>query len=484
MENKVQVLETESWPPSETRPREDLPGPKANNQDEKLSILKRLFYRPSIPQQSHSDGGQATSSSKSQRRFSFRSRRCLALIGISIMLIVIIVVVLSTLLARNSRAKASLSPPMPGSPSNFVPESPIQRTNLHGVNFPDPFLYQSSGKWYTLGTNNAAGILDAPNNTFAQDYGDSNIQLASSTDLVHWTLSPESTTKVLADSGHWSISGTNTVGKAPPVPKASDWAPDIYKQTGASGDLLLYYTAASAERPGRHCIGVASTPASNGPAGPFVPTSADPLICPLAQGGAIDPATFVDSPSNTTNTTTSADTPLYLVYKVDGNTLGHGGECGNTVPPLAPTPLMLQRLDAASSGLRTAADSPPVQLLARSDADGPLIEAPALVRSAQGVYFLFFSSGCTRANDYDVKYATADRVDGPYARAPAPLLKTGDYGGLVAPGSVSVSRGMEGEGWVMAFAARVQSQFGGVRELFVTGLELDGKVAKVVELGS
>ncbi|KAF2234750.1 glycoside hydrolase family 43 protein, partial [Viridothelium virens] len=336
-------------------------------------------------------------------------------------------------------------------------------------NFPDPFFYQSSGKWYALASNNAAGILNASTSSFPKDYGKSNIQIATSTDLLNWDLSPQSSTQVLANPGNWSLPGTHTVNNVPPVPKASVWAPDLYQQTSENKDLLLYYSAASSTNPSRHCIGVASAPVSASPSGPFQPTSPTPLICPLPQGGAIDPSSFTDAdPSHT----------LYLVYKIDGNALGHGGECSNTVAPQQSTPLMLQRL--APDGLGVAEGAAPTQLLDRGPGDGPLVEAPVLVRSDGGVYFLFFSSGCTRADDYKIEYATADAVAGPYVRAGTPLVQTGDFGGLVAPGSVTVVKGGGAQGWVMGFAARVQSAQGGVRELFVTGLEMDGKSAKVV----
>ncbi|KAL9095497.1 MAG: hypothetical protein Q9165_002368 [Trypethelium subeluteriae] len=393
------------------------------------------------------------------------------------MVIVILVTILVPVLLKHVHAGSTKLANTLGSPSDFIPAAPIKRSNLHGINFPDPFFYQSSGTWYAIASNNAAGILNASINSFPQDYGKSNLQIATSTDLINWDLSPQSSTQVLADPGNWSLPGTHTVNNVPPVPKASVWAPDLYQQTtdnnNKTNDLLLYYSAASSTDPSHHCIGVASAPNSDSPSGPFQPTSPTPLICPLSQGGAIDPATFTDTDPSST---------LYLIYKIDGNSLGAGGECSNTVPPQRSTPLMLQRL--TPDGLSIAEGAAPVQLLDRGPADGPLVEAPTLVRSDGGVYFLFFSSGCTRADDYKIEYATAGAVAGPYVRAAEPLLQTGDFGGLVAPGSVSVVKGGGGMGWVMGFAARVQSVQGGVRELFVTGLEMDGKSAKVVELGA
>lgn len=113
----------------------------------------------------------------------------------------------------------------------------------------------------------------------------------------------------------------------------------------------------------------------------------------------------------------------------------------------------------------------PITILNRTESDGPLVEAPSLIRSDDGLYFLFFSSGCTRAPTYDVKYAWAHNITGPYTRAPHTLLRTSNWG-LSAPGSVDVSRG--GDGQVhMAFHARVDTTFGKVRAMFTTELRFD-----------
>lgn len=120
-------------------------------------------------------------------------------------------------------------------------------------------------------------------------------------------------------------------------------------------------------------------------------------------GGAIDPAGFHDSNGD-----------FYLVWKVDGNNIGHGGSCNNGVAPIVytfasprrsftiltlallqvPTPIMIQQLTA--DGTAFAAGSTATEILDRDTDDGPLIEAPSLVRSSEGIYFLSFSSNCYR----------------------------------------------------------------------------------------
>ena len=57
---------------------------------------------------------------------------------------------------------------------------------------------------------------------------------------------------------------------------------------------------------------------------------------------------------------------------------------------------------------------PPVDIIDSTRDGSPLVEAPALVRSDEGVYFLSFSSGCTRMPSYDFKYATSTKINGPY----------------------------------------------------------------------
>lgn len=79
----------------------------------------------------------------------------------------------------------------------------------------------------------------------------------------------------------------------------------------------------------------------------------------------------------------------------------------------------------------------PVAILDRDVYDGPLIEAPTLHRSDEGVYFLFFSSNCFTTPKYDVSYATASDIHGPYTRCNRPLLVTSDAD-LVGPGGLDI----------------------------------------------
>lgn len=77
----------------------------------------------------------------------------------------------------------------------------------------------------------------------------------------------------------------------------------------------MYYSATTKENAALHCIGVAKADTVTGP---YKPVGDQPLVCPLKDGGAIDAAAYNDNGKR------------YLVWKVDGNAIGHGGACGNT----------------------------------------------------------------------------------------------------------------------------------------------------------
>jgi Glycosyl hydrolases family 43 len=187
------------------------------------------------------------------------------------------------------------------------------------------------------------------------------------------------------------------------------------------GTFIMYYAASSKTNPGAHCVGTASSRSAVGP----YEAADEALVCSFAQGGAIDPNCYQD-PSTKLR---------YVLYKIDGNNNGNGGECKNGVEPIVPTPIKLQQV--SSDGVSPIGE--PVTILDRDDSDGPLVEAPSLYRSSEGVYFLFFSSGCYSEPSYSVKYATATDITGPYTKAPAPLLKSGDGPNLNGPGGAHIS---------------------------------------------
>ena len=126
------------------------------------------------------------------------------------------------------------------------------------------------------------------------------------------------------------------------------------------------------------------------------------------------------------------DGTRYIYYKVDGNSIGNGGDCNNGKPPIVPTPILLQQV--GSDGVTLIGDA--VEILDRDESDGPLVEAPSLVFH-EGIYFLFYSTNCFTDPKYDVRYATATNVAGPYKKTGEQLLKGGQFG-LTSPGGATV----------------------------------------------
>lgn len=185
------------------------------------------------------------------------------------------------------------------------------------------------------------------------------------------------------------------------------------------GKYVMYYSGEAKQMVRHHCVGVAVSVGPD-PVGPYIPQE-NPFACHLDQGGAIDPSGFLDK-----------DGSRYVVYKIDGNSVGHGGDCNNGVKPLVPTPIMLQKV--ADDAITPVGDA--IQILDRDDSDGPLVEAPNLILK-DGTYFLFYSTHCFTDPKYDVRYATASSITGPYTKTGAQLVKTGDYG-LTSPGGGTV----------------------------------------------
>ncbi|KAK2757720.1 hypothetical protein FQN54_004689 [Arachnomyces sp. PD_36] len=260
--------------------------------------------------------------------------------------------------------------------------------------------YAAAGPTLALDTDFAdPGIIQTDDGfyAFATSGNGVNIQVANSSDFSSWQLL-EGTDALPGPFPSW-------VGESP-----STWAPDVIQR--GDGAFVLYFSASAAEDTSKHCLGAA---VSTSITGPYTPEES-PIACPLDEGGAIDGDGFSD------------DGTLYITYKVDGNSLNGDGTTH-------PTPIMLQLL--GSDGVTP--DGDPVQLLDRDEVDGPLIEAPSLMKSGD-TYYLTFSSNMYDSLSYDVSYATSSSITGPFekAQAPdAPLIVSGDesdVGTLGGPG--------------------------------------------------
>lgn len=269
-------------------------------------------------------------------------------------------------------------------------------TQLTSSIFPDPAIFQDNdGTWYAFATNNQLTVTTAEPTI--------NVQVARSSG---------------GNSGPWKLLSNDLL----PTPGAWSngslvWAPEV---RFIAGRYVLYYSAVDAGNTNQHCVGYAT---ANSVLGPYTAAAAS-LFCPRSQGGAIDASAYQD-----------VDGTWYIVYKIDGNAIGNGGSCGNTVAPIVPTPIMIQKMQADG----VTPNGSPVQILDRSDADGPLIEAPNLIL-VNGVYFVFFSSNCYTSSYYDTSYATASSVMGPYTKSSAPLLQTNNPYGVTSPGSAQATK--------------------------------------------
>lgn len=281
---------------------------------------------------------------------------------------------------------------------------------VYPFDFPDPDVILVGNTYYAYATNSVAG----------------NIQIAKSTDLLHW----------------------NTVGNA--LPSLPAWAhPDATWAPGVAvvgGNVLLYYTAEVAgPGGGEECISVAS---ATQPVGPFIDSSTAPLECQASLSGSIDPFPFVDSNGD-----------LYLLWKSNGS----GGS----------DKIWAQELN--SSGLGFAANTAPVALLGPDQPwEGGAVEAPDLVTTG-GHYFLFYSGNRWSSANYAVGVATCTGPLGPCsdAASPEPILSSGP--GADGPGGESVFMDTTGSYWI-AFHAYIPGAVGypNSRDLFIRRLDLSG----------
>lgn len=301
-----------------------------------------------------------------------------------------------------------------------------RRANLTPVitsDFPDPSIINVGDTWYAFASQSE------------YDQQEIKIQLATSTDFKTW--------KVLL--------GHDALRNLAPWVRASDpvvWAPSVSK--GDDGKFLMYYSAVTTTAGnGRfHCVGTA---VSDKVEGPYDSNADEPFVCPTDDGGALDASSFRDS-----------DGSLYVLYKIDRNSLGHGGNCNNGVEPILKTQIMIQKVEA--DGTKKVGE--PVELLDNSVYDGPLVEAPYMMRNKANMYVLFFSSNCYTTELYDTSYATSRSPLGPFEKTDTPLFVTGTQG-LIGPGGASVAA----DGVHLAlhgYAAR--ENLGGRRAMYVTGI--------------
>jgi arabinan endo-1,5-alpha-L-arabinosidase len=275
--------------------------------------------------------------------------------------------------------------------------------------FPDPSLLRipSSGRAFAYATNirgsGAGGLLNVP------------VSQAQGSGLTPWSPPIDALPHLPA----WARGGFT-------------WAPAVAHREGEP--YRLYFTARYGYS-GRPCIGVA---VSESPEGPFKATSeTKPLVCPLADGGAIDPSVFQDD-----------DGAEYLLWKTDSNC------CEGTptiyIQALAPDGLALIGPDPGDAPWLLPSAKPLIQ---RDQAwEGGVIEAPTL-RKHDGRYYLFYSAGDYASSGYAVGYAGAASLFGPYQKSTGPILSASGTG-LSGPGGQDVFIGPDQETWIAFHAWR------------------------------
>lgn len=247
--------------------------------------------------------------------------------------------------------------------------------------FPDPDVAAVDDRWlaFATGTN---GL---------------NIRVASSPDLQSWTVERRDALPTLPA---WASSGRT-------------WAPDVSQR--ADGTWVMYLTAQHTDS-GRQCIGVATSSTADGT---FAPAGDEPLVCPVDEGGAIDPSTFTDT-----------DGSRYLLWKTDGN-------CCSLDTWIEIAPLSGDGLSLAGA---------PTRLIQQGQAwEGDLVEAPTLVKH-DGAYVLLYSANGYGGDEYAIGAAQAPTLLGPYVKRPEPVLSTSaSDGSLRGPGGQDVVTSADGD---------------------------------------
>lgn len=231
-----------------------------------------------------------------------------------------------------------------------VPSNTFKNPVLQS-DFPDPSVIKVDSTYYAYATN-ANG---------------KNVQVARSSDMVHWDLLNDAMPALPS----WAQLGGSYV-----------WAPAVIR---LDGKYVMYYTARDMQS-NKQCVGVA---VSDKPEGKFKDSSNSPLVCQADEGGTIDPSPLLDNGK------------LYLYFKNDGNC------CGLT------TYLSVQQL--SSGGLHVVGQ--PKRLMSNDKSwEDKVVEAPDMFVH-NGKYYLFFSANDYSGVKYAVGYATCETAVGPCEQA-------------------------------------------------------------------
>jgi beta-xylosidase len=265
---------------------------------------------------------------------------------------------------------------------------------------------------------------------YSTQSGGENIQVISSTDLLHWSR-PRDALPVLPG---WAEAGYT-------------WAPAVVADP--SGGYEMYFAARDAAL-GLQCIGRATSPS---PLGPFADPSPRPFLCQASLGGSIDPYVFASGGTS------------YLIWKSDG-------ENGS------PQQVWSAVLDATNTGLA----GPAVLLLsATSDWEDGVVEGPAMLQTPTGL-FLYFSGNRWSTSAYSIGAVGCDTPLGPCVNAPTGQVVS-SLSDLSGPGGPTFFVATDGEP-MMAFAAwsGPPGSTTGRRELYVDAVDTTGTSPTLTEV--
>jgi beta-xylosidase len=272
--------------------------------------------------------------------------------------------------------------------------------------FPDPSVVVADGRYVAYST---------------QSRGE-NIQMISSTDLLHWSRRRDA----LPVLPGWAEVGYT-------------WAPAVVADP--SGGYEMFFAARDSQLD-LQCIGRATSPS---PFGPFVDPGPQPFLCQRSLGGSIDPYVF------------TGDGTSYLIWKSDG-------ENGT------PQQVWSEALNAPNTGLVGTAT---LLLSATSTWEDGVVEGPAMLRTGTGL-FLYFSGNRWSSSAYSIGAVGCDTPLGPCVNTPtgqavSSLSDLSGPGGptfFVAPGGMTM----------MAFAAwtGLPGSTTGKRDLYIDDVDTTG----------
>lgn len=309
-------------------------------------------------------------------------------------------------------------------------------------------LTNKAGTWYSFGTGNGKDFQSAKTTDFKKGW-------------TRFKTSPLLAIKEATWAGQMEGGSSGL------------WAPDVMRRTDGkyvmcvqtrhittltAANLRRYFAAQDKQKMSQHCIGGAIADSIEGP---YHPVS-DFHQCNRTANGVIDPAWFKDT-----------DGKQYVVYKTE-------------IPAN-----FVEIREVANSGAKEGVQwtSNAVQLLrvnGQGFSDGNNLEAPYLFKRG-GVYFLTYSTHITMDASYDVQYATAQNVWGPYTRVKEPLVKSGTQYGckLIGPGGASFQRFVDadGQGTRIIFHGLTEAMDINKRVVYTADVKVEGNRLSVPSSG-